>query len=886
MKHEEIELKDEINSLKQKLKLQDKRISALEKEIFNENFESINSKIQITKHIDEIKSIVSKMSVKTKFGWAAVIFFSIFIFSLMIDAEILIFFSFLGIIISGIGWVLLYLINQGSQSDNSIPKFTMPPQSHRFSNPPPITSIENEDIVAEPISHITTTNKESKKETSKDLELLLGGNWLNKIGMTILILGILFFLSYSFAQNWFLNEYKIILGIIVGISFLYAGEIFEKKQYHIYARTFTGGGSLILYLTFFVANTFYALINYYTSLGVSTIVTITTFLLALRYKSTVISYFGLIGVYLIPILMGVNNSSKFFLLIYYTIINIGLFGLLYQKPEWNILFFNYILGSYIMPLVIGLKTEILYYLFGYYIILNLLIIYLIYKNDFRNTLFLPFLGGYIIPSFGLANMQNINPNLFLIYSFIMAIIYMIVYYFKDWKLETFIPIGISLILIPFIFWGEYTLNNAYLFIIAILSIITILAYIKNSKILYYGILVWAIIIPRLMIHENSLINNIPFCIYLFLISTILLIISHIKNWNFTEIIAIIFTYPILSQIISPYHTFESYLLLTIFFILFLISNIIRIGKCEEKNINEFDIISLVLNGAIYALLGTTLMQKIDILKDFDGIFIACLSLIYFILGFIIYKVAKINSVKELNSYTGYNKPVMALMGMSLMFLTIVFPIQFNGNVLTLSWLSQSFVLIFLGFKITNSKLRNIGLVIFIMGLFRYFTIDFVTKQSNYIALFNIKSLTFIYVIILSGLIAYLYLKNKKESKTYEKYISSIFFGLLGLLVWIYITYETTNLFEGIMQNMMITLFWALYATILIILGFIKKIRSVRIFSLLVFTFTIMKLFLADIWRLDRIFRIIAFIGLGILLLGASFLYNKFKLIVHEDIKND
>lgn len=99
------------------------------------------------------------------------------------------------------------------------------------------------------------------------------------------------------------------------------------------------------------------------------------------------------------------------------------------------------------------------------------------------------------------------------------------------------------------------------------------------------------------------------------------------------------------------------------------------------------------------------------------------------------------------------------------------------------------------------------------------------------------------------------------------------------MVWFYTTFEVDKLFDGVTEMMTMTLVWAIYGTVLMVIGFTRNSQLVRIYGLIVFSVTLLKLFILDIWELDRIYRITAFIGLGILLLLSSFLYNRFKRLI-------
>ena len=64
-----------------------------------------------------------------------------------------------------------------------------------------------------------------------------------------------------------------------------------------------------------------------------------------------------------------------------------------------------------------------------------------------------------------------------------------------------------------------------------------------------------------------------------------------------------------------------------------------------------------------------------------------------------------------------------------------------------------------------------------------------------------------------------------------------------------------------------------------------KFRPLRIFSLSLFTITLVKLFVSDIRKIRPGRKIAAFILLGVLLLTVSFMYQLLKRIIMDDAEN-
>src|ERR1019366_525477 len=68
-----------------------------------------------------------------------------------------------------------------------------------------------------------------------------------------------------------------------------------------------------------------------------------------------------------------------------------------------------------------------------------------------------------------------------------------------------------------------------------------------------------------------------------------------------------------------------------------------------------------------------------------------------------------------------------------------------------------------------------------------------------------------------------------------------------------------------------------YGAMLMIVGFLRRSAFVRWQALLLIAATIVKVFVYDVSQLDRGYRIVSFIVLGVLLLAISFVYQRDRL---------
>ncbi|MCO6510081.1 MAG: DUF2339 domain-containing protein, partial [Aridibacter famidurans] len=79
----------------------------------------------------------------------------------------------------------------------------------------------------------------------------------------------------------------------------------------------------------------------------------------------------------------------------------------------------------------------------------------------------------------------------------------------------------------------------------------------------------------------------------------------------------------------------------------------------------------------------------------------------------------------------------------------------------------------------------------------------------------------------------------------------------------------------------LSLLWGLYAVMLVIVGIRSHKRHLRIAAICLFSFTLGKVFLYDLAGLGTVARTVLFVSLGILLLVASYLYNRYSSVINE-----
>ena len=141
-----------------------------------------------------------------------------------------------------------------------------------------------------------------------DWELVLGGNWLARVGVLAVVIGVGFFLKLAFDNNWIGEAGRVALGIAGGLGLIGAGEYWSKR-YPIYSQALAGGGVAILYLSIFAAFAFYGFIGTYPAVGLLLLVSIGAAVLALRYNSMALALIGITGAFLAPFVIGGSGEG-------------------------------------------------------------------------------------------------------------------------------------------------------------------------------------------------------------------------------------------------------------------------------------------------------------------------------------------------------------------------------------------------------------------------------------------------------------------------------------------------------------------------------------------------------------------------------------------------
>ena len=150
-----------------------------------------------------------------------------------------------------------------------------------------------DELAAEPISPEVA----QKRIKQNELEMKVGLNWVNKLGVLLILLGVGTAAQYTYS-TWFNDSMRGAGIFALGGLFLLGGEWFYRKDKDVFATGLLGGGISIIYCGIFYSYFLLKIIGLDAGIGLSVLTTATSVILSVRYRSQTICALGLVGGYL------------------------------------------------------------------------------------------------------------------------------------------------------------------------------------------------------------------------------------------------------------------------------------------------------------------------------------------------------------------------------------------------------------------------------------------------------------------------------------------------------------------------------------------------------------------------------------------------------------
>lgn len=681
-----------------------------------------------------------------------------------------------------------------------------------------------------------------------NLEKFIGENLLSKIGIVILVIGIAVGAKYSIDNNLISPLTRIILGYVMGLGLMGVG-IKLKKKYTAFSAVMVSGAIAILYFITFAAFSFYDLFPQAVAFGTMAILTVFAVIASLNYDKPVIAHLGLVGAYAVPFLLSDGSGKVTVLFSYMTIINTGILVLSFKK-QWKSLFYTAFSLTWII-----------------------------------------FISWYL---------AKYDYDIHLTLSFTFAALFFLIFYvtFMAYQVRKKEPFGagaiIILLLNSFFFYGIgclmlnqtdglkdclglFTMANAVVHFIA--GAIVFKQKIAHKNLLYFILgLVFVFITIAIPVQLDG---NFVTLLWAGL-AAVLYWIGRSKGSKLLGILSFPLIFLAFFSLVDDWGDYNLYSYaidetksgLKPFFNINLLSSLLFVGalgfmnyvrnkKYEiQNNTAGQNIISYVIPALlILALFGAFFMEiwhywhtqllQSTIVTDPDNImnhrnydlnnFKIVWMVIYSL--FFVSALALVNIKRIKSRNLGIVNLVLNSIALFI-FLTV--------GLLVLSDLRYSYL--------NPSKNFNVGPMH--LGI-RYISFTFVALL--------------LYTFYLYGKQAFMHI-NFKVPFSIIINVALLWILSAELIHWMDLSGSEQSYGLGL------SILWAIYSFILIVMGIWKRRKYLRVGGIVLFGITTVKLFFYDLVGLNTISKTIVLVILGLLIIGASFLYNKFTNKIFDDEK--
>jgi uncharacterized membrane protein len=656
------------------------------------------------------------------------------------------------------------------------------------------------------------------------MEYAIASQWLLRVGIVILVVGMGYFLQYSVQHGWLNEPARVALSAMVGLGMLIAGTQLLGRRYHLLGEGLMGGGLAVLYAAVYFSANRYELIGMTTAYALMSLVTALAGAIAVRFNSILVAVLGIIGGYGTPLMLSTGAVNFPGLYGYMLVLGLGVLGICYWK-NWPLLSYLSFLATYALFLSsmqaydVSHFWEVMPFVAAFFVL-------------FSTTTFL-----YKIVS---ATKSNLLDLLALLVN--AGVFYAVSYRLVDQAYGSKWEAAVTLSLAAF-----YT-----------------------AHVLYF---LW-----RRLVDRELLVSFIGLAAFFLAVTMPLLLSSEwvTVSWAIQAFVLLW----VAGKLGSEFLRHVCYVLYAIVLFRF---GVIDLGRQFLQSPTAADLplvdylrelaerlvmfgVPIASIGGAYRLLmkqdaqsATVVGRDNDIPDWVSGGWAMRLAAVVAVGMLFVYLHL------ELNRTFGY------------LYLPVKLP------VLTLLWLAMCGLLLYEVLARKSDVLVTL-LVVFVAGvLFKLFLFDLPGWSLNDHFLyggpysFRDAALRLVDFGAVVGFLAggYAMLAGRTHAKSAGAFLG---FCSLGLL-FVYLTLEVNSFLHMYVEGLRpggISILWSLFALGLILRGIGKDVRSLRYLGLALFAIVAWKLFFVDLRRLDQLYRIVAFILLGILVLSGSFVYLKYR----------
>lgn len=183
------------------------------------------------------------------------------------------------------------------------------------------------------------------------MEFAVATTWLIRVGVLILVIGIGFFLKYSITKGYIGPTARVLLTTLAGAGLVAGGLKLFDGRYRMLGQGLAGAGFATLYFSFFTAHQpGYELFGPIAAFALMILVTATAGVVAVRFNSLLVAVLGLLGGYGTPLMIKTGNDSVVMLFGYVLLLGLGMFFIAARR-EWRLLHYLSFLATCLLVIL-------------------------------------------------------------------------------------------------------------------------------------------------------------------------------------------------------------------------------------------------------------------------------------------------------------------------------------------------------------------------------------------------------------------------------------------------------------------------------------------------------------------------------------------------------
>ncbi len=224
-------------------------------------------------------------------------------------------------------------------------------------------------------------------------------------------------------------------------------------------------------------------------------------------------------------------------------------------------------------------------------------------------------------------------------------------------------------------------------------------------------------------------------------------------------------------------------------------------------------------------------------------------------------------------------------GVVLLFMSLIFPLQFDKEWITLGWALEGMALVWLFQRVAHPGLKVWGAALLAIAFVRLALNPavFDYHPRTQVPVFNWYLYSYGIGAVCLALTARLW--RPREERVLQQRVSSTMLALSTILGFLLLNIEIADYFStgstltfqfsgNLARDMTYSLAWAMFAFVLLLAGVRFVSKAARFASLGLLLVTAVKVFLHDLWQLGQLYRVASLVGLAVFLIVVSFLYQR------------